>query len=259
MRILVCFKVTQDLESVMKRDWESAALENFDISYTQKELNCYDEAALESALRIKDRLTAAGEEATVDAVTVGNGNYDLFYKNMFAVGVGQIFQIHTEEELTWNPETVASLLAEKAGDYDAVLMGSKNAMGENGLTPYALARRLGRPCVNPVVSLKAAEKGLRVTYERDRGERQATVRVPAVYAFGNSDTPYLRVATLREKLAVKGKKAEHLERSVSLQEKVSACGLFSEEMTKQCRFLEGESVQEKARKLMEELRKEKLA
>ncbi|MBQ9562626.1 MAG: hypothetical protein IJU99_04160 [Lachnospiraceae bacterium] len=259
MRIIVCFKVTQDLESVMKRDWEQASLEAFDISYTQKELNCYDEAALEAALRLQDTLRASGEEAVVDAVTIGNGNYDIFYKNMFAVGVNQIFQIHTEEDLTWRPDAVAGLLAEAAQPYDAVFLGSKNAMGENGLTPYLLAGRLGRPCLNQVISVRCAEGGLRAVCERDAGELHATVRQPAVYAFGNSDTPYLRVATLREKLAVKGKKAEHLERSPEGKEGFRACRLFQESLVKECTFLEGESAEEKARGLLDTLRKEKLA
>ena len=259
MKIIVCFKVAQDLESVMKRDWENASLQNFDINYTKKELNCYDEAALEAALRLKDSYDKTGREIIVDAVTVGNGNYDLFYKNLFAVGVNAIYQIHTDKELTWNPYTVAALLAEKVKGYDAVLTGCRNAMGDNGLTPFALAKALGCPCINHVISLHAEDNGLRVAYERDQGERHATVRIPAVYAFGNSDSPYLRVATLREKLAVKGKQAEHLNRTAEETEKYRATNLCHEEAMKECRFIEGETPEEKAKLLLEELRKEKLA
>ena len=36
MKLLVCFKILQDVDSVMRSDWEAAASGELDISYTQK-------------------------------------------------------------------------------------------------------------------------------------------------------------------------------------------------------------------------------
>ena len=36
MRILVCFQIVPDLDGVMERDWDAAALEDWDIGYAKK-------------------------------------------------------------------------------------------------------------------------------------------------------------------------------------------------------------------------------
>ena len=90
MNILCCFKLVNDLDLVMETDWQAASVSGVDLSYSKRIINCYDEAGLETALRIKDCAERCGEDVFISAVTVGDGNYDAFFKNLFAVGIGRI-------------------------------------------------------------------------------------------------------------------------------------------------------------------------
>lgn len=261
MKILVCFKIEHDLDSVMERDWAEASLETFDISYTQRMINCYDEAALECALRLKDAGGAQGREVQVDAVTVGAGRNDLFYKNMFAVGIQNILQLETRGDLRFCPGRVAQVIAQRAGGYDLILTGRQTSSGGNGSVPFALARLLKLPCVSNVVRLEWAETGLRVKFETDWGFRSGTLAGPAVCAVGNSNSPYLRVATLREKLSVSSKCPQII--PVELPETAAGLGadpvpvaLRREKRGRACRMLTGDDLRANMRLLYQQYIKE---
>ncbi len=264
MKILVCFKIEHDLDTVMERDWTGACLERFDISYTQRMINCYDEAALECALRLKDAGGARGREVQVDAITVGAGRNDLFYKNMFAVGIGNVIQLETGGDLRFCPNRVAQLIAERAEGYDLILTGRQSSSGGNGSTPFALARLLKLPCVSNVTSLEWVGAGLRVKFETDWGFRSGTLTGPSVCAVGNSSCPYLRVATLREKLSVSSKRPQVV--PVELPEGEAALlgpdplptALCCEKGGRACRMLTGDDLRANMRLLYREYIKEGL-
>lgn len=246
----------------MERDWAGASLERFDISYTQRMINCYDEAALECALRLKDAGRAREQEVRVDAITVGAGRNDIFYKNMFAVGIEDVIQLETSSDLRFCPNRVAQLIAGRAGGYDLILSGRQSSSGGNGSTPFALAQMLGLPCVNNVTLLEWGDAGLRVKFETDWGFRSGTLTGPAVCAIGNSNCPYLRVATLREKLSVSSKRPQIT--PAELPEGAAAClgpdpiptALCSEKRGRTCRMLTGDDMRANMRVLYREYLKE---
>ena len=86
MKILVCFKVVRDLEQVIEEDWNVEEGASLSIDYTKKIWNCFDEAALETALRIKDAL---GGECQCSAVTVSDGSMEIggFVRGLYGVDV----------------------------------------------------------------------------------------------------------------------------------------------------------------------------
>lgn len=254
MNILVCFKIVNDFETVMEKDWENTASDDFDISYTKRIIDCYDEAALECALRIRDAALSGTDPVQITSVTIGNGAYDIFYRNMFAVGISRIIQIKTDKDMRFTPYLAASALAKIAEGYDAIIMGCQSSEGNNGQTQYALAHLLGWPCISNVVGIKVREGGLRVRYEREGGFRSATVKTPAVYAMGNSDCPYLRVATLREKLAVAKSTPEiieypDLEICEKLPRDFALDSLYRRKTKRQCSFIQGDTSYDKALEL----------
>ena len=53
-RILACFKVTDDFDSLMPAEWENLGTGAPDTSYVKRLLGCFDEAALECALETPD-------------------------------------------------------------------------------------------------------------------------------------------------------------------------------------------------------------
>ena len=251
MRILVCFQIVPDLDGVMERDWDAAALEGWDIGYAKKVISCYDEAALECALRIKDAVLAEGGEAEVDAVTIG-GCGEVFYKNMFAVGIRRVLEITPpEKDLRFAPRRTAAALAPVAKGYDLVLCGRQSALGDNGVTPFALARLLGIPCLSNAASLTWRDGALHAVLERETGLLHGQAALPLAAAIGNSDSPYLRVATLREKLRVSKALPETLpwEEPEGEQRDPGPVALYRKKLQKQCRMLDGSDPAAAAREL----------
>lgn len=203
MNILCCFKISPDYDKVVAKDWKNAQPPAPDTSYVPKQFGCYDEAGLETALRLRDSAEARGRPVTVTAVTVGNGKYDYFARVLFALGVQRVVRITLPEPVDFQPEAVSAAIcnAFPSETFDAVVCGVQSAEG-GGMTPYLLARKLGIPCLPNVTALRCQETGIRVTRETQRGESEATVTAPAVYAVGNSKSPYLRLSTVKKRMSV---------------------------------------------------------
>lgn len=255
MNILCCFKLVNDLDLVMEKDWRSASASAVDLSYVKRIINCYDEAGLETALRLKEHAEGLGEAVFITAVTVGNGNYDTFFKNLFAVGIGRILQVKAANDSPFTPDKISAILCEAATrcDYDAVITGIQSADGSNGRTPYLLAKKLGIPCISNVTELQYAKNALRATCDTGRGLRKATVRTCAIYTIGNSVNPYLRMATLKQKLAVSKMSAEIIEPSELSESGCKdsvLCALSREKKERNCVFIQGETCEEKAKNLL---------
>ena len=140
MKICVCFKIVPDLDQVLESDWRDLS-QGLDTSYVKKMINCFDETALEMALRLKE--TAADTGAACTAVTVGGGLASLM-KGLYAVGYDRVVNIPLEHR-EFCPETVAALLADfiKSGDFDLVLFGKQAGMADSGMVPPLSAELLG--------------------------------------------------------------------------------------------------------------------
>ena len=215
MNILCCFKLVNDLDLVMEKDWQAASASGIDLSYAKRIISCFDESGLETALRIKESAESRGDEVFISAITVGDGNYDAFFKNLFALGVGKILQVKAAAETPFTPNKIASILSQAAVrcSYDAVITGIQSADGANGLTPYLLAKKLEIPCISNVTELQYQNGAFQVNCDNSHTRRRLAVNTCALYAVGNSTTPYLRMATLKQKLAVSNMSAEILELS----------------------------------------------
>lgn len=251
MNILCCFKLVNDLDLVMEKDWLSASTAAVDLSYVKKIINCYDEAGLETALRIKDVAEKQGEKVFITAITFGEGNYETFFKNLFAVGIDRIIQVNETSFPPFAPNKTASIICEavKRCEYDAVITGMQSADGSNGLTPYLLAKKLEIPCISNVTELQYTSGALRASSDTGHGLRRATVSACALFAIGNSVNPYLRMATLKRKLAVSQMTAEIFELadiSESIGKYARLCDLSREKNERHCVFVQGESCEKKA-------------
>ncbi|MFB0919985.1 MAG: hypothetical protein QMB62_03750 [Oscillospiraceae bacterium] len=256
MNILCCFKIVSDLDLVMERDWASADCSGVDLSYVKKVISCFDEAGLETALRIRDSAEKQGEAVHITAVTIGNGKYEAFFKNLFAVGVERIIQGRLSAEQFFSPYRLSGILSELAGNikYDMVITGTQSADGANGLTSYYLAEKLGIPCINNVSELQYTNGKIRVTCDTGNGVRRCAVKAPALFAIGNSVNPYLRMATLKQKLAVSALSAEIRElpeTSATGGRDAELCSLSREKKMRHCVFIEGETCEDKVAKLFE--------
>lgn len=256
MNILACFKLVRDFEQITPTELSALRDGTLAISAFKKMFGSYDEAALEHARRL-----AAGRPSAVDckldAVTVGDCE-SRFAKELYAIGFDQVFQIGASDNTPSHPREVAEnicRLVEREGGYDAILTGRQAWPGESGLTPYFIAKRLGLPCISQVIDLNHISSGIRVLSKTDRGTFAQTITVPAVYSMGEAAHPYLQIATLREKLTVGDRSVLELDLAQIAQEENAGklLGLLYEDTEKQCRFLEGETVEEKAQALWQEM------
>ncbi len=262
MKLLVCFKVVNDLDSVMDEDWNHTSDGNVDISYTKRNLNCFDESALEIALRLCDQARERGKEAQVTALTIAGKNLHIenSISNLFAVKCTNVVKIECDMDMRFNPRGVAAIISRYihcGEDFDAIFFGRQASVGDNGQTGLLTAEMLGLPCVTEVSEVTLEGKDLRITSQIDGGVKRQTVTSPVVMTIGNALHAYLRVATLREKMTsfksqptiltprILGIPDEKLE----ALEDITLCKIYRENKEKQCIILEGTDAAEKAKLL----------
>ena len=115
MRILVCFKITRDLDAFTADEWSRMNEHRHDLSLAPRILGLYDEGALEHARRWKESLLAAGEPVTLEGLTVGAGHYDTICSNLFAIGYDRLYCLDTKEESLRRP--VRHLFSHRSSDH----------------------------------------------------------------------------------------------------------------------------------------------
>ena len=95
IRILVCFKIVDNIDEILACDWENLGLDGPDTSYVGRALGCYDEAAIENALLLKDSYSSLDIPTEVTALTINPGYSDHIISAFLAIGINRIFCIFT--------------------------------------------------------------------------------------------------------------------------------------------------------------------
>jgi len=259
MRILVCFKIIYDLEHITPEELLLLQNGTLDLSVFKKIFGSYDEAALETALRLAEDVRQQGQAVTIHGLTVGECE-NRFLGNLFPLGFDDLIRIPPDADITWHPEAVAGSIAafvKERGGYDAIITGKQTAAGESGLVPRMIACGLGLPCVPEVFSLKYRGGGIRVCSKTDTGQMAMTVTKPAVYAVGEALYSYLRIPTLREKIAAGSKEPSTW--TPAGTGPVSASVQFLQYVytmpQRQCRMIQGNEPEEKMETLWAYLQK----
>ena len=244
MKIGVCFKIVPDYEEVPAADW--AAMEQLDFTYVKKMYGCFDEAALETALRLRDSLLAASQNVSCTAVTVGGGP-EVLLQGLYAAGFDEVVTIPTagcggsefdgngeaSENLDFCPRETARLLAAywKTRQPDLILTGRMTGPGDSGLVPVYLAAELGyqlqeevtEALYHPVMvqtdsgeaefrketgSLSAeTEARIEILQERADAEIRRLLTRPSVLVVGDAKAPNLRMFSLKARMEARKRKA----------------------------------------------------
>lgn len=266
MKILGCFKVVPDLDLVAEEDWKADDQLHVDTGYVKLLWNCFDEGALEMMLKLSDLSEGFDVVYQLNALTIGKKKYESFLKTLYALNFTHAARIEMEDEINFCPEMIASGIAgyvEKIEKQDVVVLGTQSSDGSNMKTPYLLAEKLGWPCVAQVTGLEPIDENhLRVTSETAEGERVWTVTTPCVIAVGNAPCAYLRIPTLKDKMRLGKKPIEQLtleELGVSGDKSnVRLVDLKEVDRKRNTVVIEGETPEEKARKLYEDYLKGRL-
>lgn len=202
MKILVCFKPLPCWERVLESDWEKFSPEA-DLAYAGTAFSCFDEAAFELALRIKEQ---AGQGAACTAVTVGGRPSAPLTEGLYAAGFDEIIVLQ-DGAGDFSPRQAALRLSAfaGAGGFDLILTGIDSGMAGTGAVPFLLAEELGLPLLPDVRELSLEEGGVSAVLQDKNGLWQRCVRLPAVVSVGNSPA-VLRAVNLRARLQAKGRK-----------------------------------------------------
>jgi len=285
VRILVAFKVTPDFELLREADWAGAATHGVETRYVRRILNCFDESALELALRAVDGLAAyrANDPVThptdasdgptdpvsgtptieLSAVSIGGREVEPWLATLTALGFARTGRIDTSAALDFAPATVAALIAayaRRVDRSDVVLLGGRSGPGDGGTVPFRVAEELGWPCLSQVTELEALADGrLRATCATAHGLARLTLRGPCVLAVGNAVVSNLRAPTLRERLvhrdAAPGVTAASelgVDLATACDAEASALlGLEAIDRSRAAELVDGPSPQAKARTLYE--------
>jgi electron transfer flavoprotein alpha/beta subunit len=204
MRLLVCFKVTPDYEALREPDWAAAVEGGPRTRYVRRVLNCFDESALELALRLREE--AGPGDVELGALSVGGHEADAALATLLALGYGRAARIEPGAQLDYAPQATAALLAASArrDAADVLLLGCRCGPADSGTVPALVAEELGWPTLNQVTEIAPLEGArLRVTCATAGSLLRVTVTPPCVLAVGNALVSHLRVPTLRDRLAAR--------------------------------------------------------
>lgn len=205
MRMVVCFKIVADFEDVIPTDWDH--MEALDFSYVKKIYGCYDEAALETALRLKDELVAAGENVRSVAVTVGGGPGVLF-TGLYAAGFDDVVRIEGSDSEFAPGRTAAMLIGFlKEEQPELVFTGQTVGACDSGMVPALVAAGLGYGWLDAVteVHFNPQEKQVEAVCEEKNFLVNRALMAPAVLTVGNGTASALRMFSLKARMAANKK------------------------------------------------------
>jgi electron transfer flavoprotein alpha/beta subunit len=222
LRILVSFKVTPDFEALREADWLAGAAADaaedaahgVETRYVRRVLNCFDESALELALRLSEALAEQGLPVSLGALSVGGRDTEPYLKTQLALGYERAVRVEPEAALDFAPAVTASIIAGYARQVDhsaLLLLGCRSGPGDSGTVPFLVAEKLGWPCLTQVLEVEPLpDDRVRVACLADDGLLRVTLRLPCVLAVGNAVVSQLRVPTLTDRLARRDKRIDVL-------------------------------------------------
>jgi electron transfer flavoprotein beta subunit len=276
MRIVVCLTQVLDPEippSEFRLDSQRKAVAE---GVGRLVLNIFDENALEVALQLRERVAERASEDRVTepveiiAITVGPPSAADILRKALSVRADRAILIVAPEGVPLNGFMVARLLAaavRKLQPVDLVLCGREAGEWHGGQVGAFLAEELGWAGVSFVARVEVEEGGgFLMRRQSDDGWEIVRAARPAVATVTNDETNVPRLPKVRDTLLAA--RAEIPRWTVS--ELVGDPSVFPQgaplevrEMfipssSKVCEMIEGETIEEKAARLIHELRRRRI-
>jgi electron transfer flavoprotein beta subunit len=250
MKIAVCFKVVPDFDQVIEADWDNFS-PSADPGYLRRVFGCFDESALETALRLRSAWEEGGEKTECTAVTAAALPAPLC-KTLFAAGFDRVLDLSgafSGGPLEFRPRHTAAVLGDCLGSaaWDIVLAGRQTGYADTGTVPLLLAENLGIPVITEAGEILPCEGGVEISRMADTGRERIRARLPLLAVLGNGPVTALRAATLRALMAASGRNAERPSLSGAADfpaagegpDSAGALRFHRERRRKSCRFVSG--------------------
>jgi len=264
MNILVCFTVIPELEMLIDEDWVVDENLQIDVGFLKHSLNCYDESALEIALKFSDAARKRHVSPNLSALTIAGPEANPILKTLNALRFNRVVRIDNHDDIRFNSMAIASMLSQYVSNrmpQDVLLMGWQSGIGENAKTPLLVAEMLGWPCITQVTEIEPVDNNhLMVTCQVDDGRLQQTIQIPCVMSIGNAPNSYMRIPALKDRMQFGKRPVEVLHASdfEPFDEGIELVSLDVINHERSGILIEGATPEEKARKLYKSFLAERL-
>ncbi|NPA90696.1 MAG: electron transfer flavoprotein subunit beta/FixA family protein [Chloroflexi bacterium] len=172
MKFTVLLKQTPDTAELPKITPEQALAGNQGVT---KVVNPWDEYAVEEGIRLKERF--GGETV---AMSMGPDEVDEALKSALAMGCDRAVRLWDESfegSDVWGTALVLAKGVEKDGGADVILTGKMSVDGNSGAVAHGVACKLGVSLLTQVAKIVDISDGM-ITVERLLDEGRETVRAP---------------------------------------------------------------------------------
>jgi len=221
-------------------------------------LNPYDENALEAALRIKEH-----HSAKITVISVGEKVANAIMKKTIAAGADDLIIVQDPSFADLNSRSTAIVLLtaiKRLGRYDLILTGRQAGDWDFGVTGLLLAEMLEIPSISFARRIEIENEKILVEKLTLNGFELVESPMPVLVTV-SSEIGELRYVSVRALQKVSNERikvynAIDLGIDISKLEKREILQLLSINLGRHCKFIEGESPQEKATNLAILMRKE---
>lgn len=259
MNIVVCVKQTPDTAATVTVDggkvsWGDAPLV----------LNPWDEYAVEEALQIKEE-----HGGQVTALSLGPEDAQEALKQSLAMGCDQAILISDPAFAGLDTLQVSKVLAaaiQNVGEVDMVFFGRSSVDSDTGITGTQVARRLGFPSLILVSKVMALDpEGKKITVERmlEEGRQEVSGPLPAVLSVVKEINEPRYPSFMGIRKASKAEIPVWSGSEIGLSEGLDSAVHWPEiieppKVETEAEMIEGDTPEEKAKKLAERLAEEKV-
>ena len=206
--IAVCFKIVPDYEELSVEEW--AAPGPPDLAYVKKNFGCFDEAALETGLCLKDAFREEGLSARLIALTADSpagAASEALLKSLYAAGCDGVVTLPDV------PPFRQSAAAERLAGYlkklqpDLILTGCASGPGDSGAVPFYLAKALSLPILTELTDVFPEHGTGRLLAKKKTIAQIETwaLETPCLCTVGDAAHPYLRFFSLKARMEAQKK------------------------------------------------------
>jgi electron transfer flavoprotein beta subunit len=259
LNIVVCVKQTPDTAATVtvedgKVSWGDAPLV----------LNPWDEFAVEEALQIKEE-----HGGQVTALSLGPEDAQEALKQSLAMGCDQAILISDPAFAGLDTLQVSKVLAaaiEKVGDVDLVFFGRSSVDSDTGVTGTQVARRLGFPSLSlvaKIMNLDPDGKEIQVERMLEEGRQQVSGSLPSVLSVVKEINEPRYPSFMGIRKASKAEIPIWSGSELGIADDLTAAVHWPEiiappKVETQVEIIEGDSAEDKAKKLTARLAEEKV-
>lgn len=265
MKVVVCTKQTPSTTAVFDVD-DSGSVSWDDPGGKPNVVNPWDEYTIEEGIRLKENHGASD----VIALTVGSEESKEALKTALAMGCTEAILVADDAFAGSDTLGTARILAaaiNKIGDVQVAVFGKLAIDGTTGVTPVQVARKLGWTPLTFVSEIKEIGDGS-ITVERllDDGKETVTAPLPAVVSVVKeiNDPRYPSFMGIRKanRATIPEWSAADLEiegGTGAAASKVNWSDIYTIPPREgSCEIIEGDTVEEQAKKLVDKLFEEKV-